>query len=108
MQPIYFIPREDEYIYRSDDRMIGPLLPFLGGFLLAEVLPPFMPYNYGGNPQNQYYNYPYPAPYYQANYSYPSETNTYTTNTYQMTPKQPYMNSYSSTYPYYKSTQSYY
>ena len=74
MQPIYFIPSEDEYLYRNDERFIGPLLPFLGGFLLAEVLPPFAPYNYGGYPQNQYYNQPTP-PYYQTNYSYPSETN---------------------------------
>ena len=82
MQPIYFIPSEDEYLYRNDERFIGPLLPFLGGFLLAEVLPPFAPYNYGGYPQNQYYNQPTP-PYYQTNYSYPSETNSYTTNNYQ-------------------------
>ena len=107
MQPIYFIPSEDEYLYRNDERFIGPLLPFLGGFLLAEVLPPFAPYNYGGYPQNQYYNQPTP-PYYQTNYSYPSETNSYTTNNYQAYPKQPNINSYSSTYPYYKSTQSYY
>ena len=94
----------DSNYYRGnqDQRFVGPLLPVIGGFLLAELLPPIFPTNY----YNQYVPYQYIGNPYQYPTSYPYGGNTtFNQNTYQLS-SQDYQ-SYTQ-YPYYKSNQNYY